>query len=93
MITYAGYITGFQADSYDSLMHDIDLIKRELPIDILEFFYLTPLPGSEDHQRLHRAGVEIAVVHILRFEGGKIVEMWDIGQEIPADSPNALGMF
>ena len=56
VITYAGYITGFAADSYDSLMHDIDLIKRELPIDILEFFYLTPLPGSEDHQRLHRAG-------------------------------------
>jgi len=39
------------------------------------------------------AGVEIAVVHILRFEGGKIVEMWDIGQEIPKDSPNARGMF
>ena len=57
VITYAGYITGFGADSYDSVMHDIDVIKRELPIDILEFFYLTPLPGSEDHQRLHRAGV------------------------------------
>ena len=39
------------------------------------------------------AGVEIAVVHILRFEGGQIVEMWDVGQEIPKDSPNALGMF
>ena len=39
------------------------------------------------------AGVEIAVVHILRFEGGRIVEMWDVGQEIPKDSPNALGMF
>lgn len=36
---------------------------------------------------------EYAVVHILRFEGGEIVEMWDIGQEIPQDSPNALGMF
>lgn len=59
VITYAGYITGFGADSYDSLMHDIDVIKRELPIDILEFFYLTPLPGSEDHQKLHRAGVEM----------------------------------
>ena len=39
------------------------------------------------------AGVEIAVVHILRFEGGRIAEMWDVGQEVPADSPNALGMF
>jgi predicted SnoaL-like aldol condensation-catalyzing enzyme len=39
------------------------------------------------------AGTEMAVVHILRFEGGKIAEMWDLGQEIPKDSPNALGMF
>lgn len=40
-----------------------------------------------------QAGKELAVVHILRFEDGKIVEMWDLGQEIPKDSPNALGMF
>lgn len=39
------------------------------------------------------AGQEYAVVHIARFEGGKIVELWDLGQEIPQDSPNALGMF
>ena len=26
-------------------------------MDILEFFILTPLPGSEDHQKLHRRGV------------------------------------
>ena len=31
--------------------------RRELPIDILEFFCLTPLPGSEDHQGLWKAGV------------------------------------
>lgn len=57
IVTYAGYIIGFGADTYDSVMHDIDLIKKELPVDILEFFYLTPLPGSEDHQRLFREGV------------------------------------
>jgi len=56
VITYAGYILGFPADSYDSIMHDIDVIKRELPVDLLEFFYLTPLPGSEDHLKLHKAG-------------------------------------
>lgn len=59
VITYAGYILGFGADTYEGVMHDIDVIKRELPVDILEFFYLTPLPGSEDHQRLFRAGVEM----------------------------------
>ncbi len=35
----------------------------------------------------------IAVVHIFRFEAGKIVEMWDIGQVIPVDSPNRIGAF
>lgn len=45
--------------------------------------------------RLRRvdAGREYAVVHILRFEGSKIVEFWDVAQEIPKDSPNTLGMF
>jgi predicted SnoaL-like aldol condensation-catalyzing enzyme len=44
---------------------------------------------------LQRAGVDLeyAVVHIARFVDGKIVELWDLGQEIPKDSPNALGMF
>jgi predicted SnoaL-like aldol condensation-catalyzing enzyme len=36
---------------------------------------------------------EIAVVHIFRFEGDRIVEMWDVGQEAPKDSPNENGMF
>ena len=40
-------------------MHDIDVIKRELPVDLLEFFYLTPLPGSEDHLKLYRAGAPL----------------------------------
>ena len=39
-------------------------------------------------------GLEYAVVHIARFgDDGRIVELWDLGQEIPKDSPNALGMF
>ena len=39
------------------------------------------------------ADLEYAVVHIARFADGKIVELWDVGQEIPKDSPNTLGMF
>src|SRR5208282_2540728 len=54
VITLAGYILGFPADSPDSIRRDIAIIQRELPIDILEFFCLTPLPGSEDHQKLWR---------------------------------------
>jgi predicted SnoaL-like aldol condensation-catalyzing enzyme len=34
-----------------------------------------------------------AVVHIFRFHKGKIVEMWDVGQPVPKDSPNENGML
>jgi hypothetical protein len=56
-ITYAGYILGFPGDSKESILRDIEIIKRELPLDILEFFILTPLPGSEDHKILWQKGV------------------------------------
>ena len=36
---------------------------------------------------------EMAVMHIFRFQGDKIVEMWDMGQPIPPDSPNSDGAF
>jgi radical SAM superfamily enzyme YgiQ (UPF0313 family) len=56
ILTYAGYILGFPHDTKESILHDLEVIKRELPLELLEMFYLTPLPGSEDHQKLHRAG-------------------------------------
>jgi radical SAM superfamily enzyme YgiQ (UPF0313 family) len=56
VITYAGYILGFPTDTPESIVRDIEIIKKELPVDLLEFFYLTPLPGSEDHLKLVRAG-------------------------------------
>jgi radical SAM superfamily enzyme YgiQ (UPF0313 family) len=53
---FAGYILGFPSDTPDSILRDIRIIQRELPIDLLEFHCLTPLPGSEDHQNLYKAG-------------------------------------
>lgn len=57
VVTIAGYILGFPADTPESITRDIAVIQKELPIDILEFFILTPLPGSADHQKMHRDGV------------------------------------
>jgi radical SAM superfamily enzyme YgiQ (UPF0313 family) len=53
---FAGYIIGFPSDTPESVIGDIQTIQRELPIDLLEPHCLTPLPGSEDHQKLHKAG-------------------------------------
>ena len=52
VVTYCGYILGFPADRPELILGDIEIIKKELPVDLLEFFCLTPLPGSEDHKRL-----------------------------------------
>ncbi len=35
----------------------------------------------------------IATFHLFRFEGDQIVELWDVGQPVPKDSPNENGMF
>jgi len=55
--TWAGYILGFPGDTRESILRDMEIIKKELPLDILELFILTPLPGSEDHQKLWKQGV------------------------------------
>jgi predicted SnoaL-like aldol condensation-catalyzing enzyme len=36
---------------------------------------------------------DIAVVHIFKFEGDKVVELWDLGQLLSKDSPNENGAF
>jgi radical SAM superfamily enzyme YgiQ (UPF0313 family) len=61
VLTFAGYILGFPHDTPESIERDIAVIQRELPIDILEFFILTPLPGSQDHQRLFMKGTPMDV--------------------------------
>ena len=57
IMTFAGYILGFPNDTPESIRHDLEIIKKELPLDALEFFVLTPLPGSEDHKVLYEKNV------------------------------------
>ena len=48
---------------------------------------------THSHVRQKPGDLGAAVVHIFRFENGKIVELWDLGQPIPAESINKNGMF
>ena len=48
---------------------------------------------THSHIRQKPGDLGAAVVHIFRFENGKIVELWDLGQPIPAESINKNGMF
>lgn len=43
--------------------------------------------------RFNEAHLGMAVVHLFRFEDGKIAEFWDVGQQVPEEMANELGMF
>lgn len=45
------------------------------------------------HALVEKQEIKIAVVHIFKFEGDKIAELWDLGQVIAKDSPNENGLF
>ena len=42
---------------------------------------------------VRQEGPDLAVVHIFRFRGDRIVELWDVGQLLDAQSANANGPF
>ena len=52
VMIYGAFIIGFPHDTPERIAEDIRLLQEQVRIDILEFFILTPLPGSVDHQRL-----------------------------------------
>jgi predicted SnoaL-like aldol condensation-catalyzing enzyme len=51
------------------------------------------LVAVHSHVRQKPGDLGAAVVHIFRFEQGRIVELWDLGQPVPEKSPNQYGMF
>lgn len=80
---FAGYILGFPGETPETIRRDIEVIRRELPIDLLEFHCLTPLPGSEDHQKLFREGAwldpdlnKYDLEHVTTTHSTMTVEQW-----------------
>ena len=45
------------------------------------------------HVCLKPGDLGVATIHLFRFEGGRIVELWDVGQAVPDQSLNNNGMF
>ena len=45
------------------------------------------------HVRLQPGDLGIATIHLFRFDGNRIVELWDVGQAVPEKSVNNNGMF
>ena len=57
VVITAGYIIGFPGDTPESIRRDVEVLKHELPLDVVYFTYLTPLPGSADHQQFVEQGL------------------------------------
>jgi hypothetical protein len=52
----AGYILGFPGDTPETIRRDIRILQNELPLDRVQFYCLTPLPGSADHKAMWERG-------------------------------------
>jgi predicted SnoaL-like aldol condensation-catalyzing enzyme len=51
------------------------------------------LVAVHSHMVLIPGKTELATFHLVRFEGDRIVEFWDVAQPIPEALPNQNGMF
>lgn len=51
------------------------------------------LVGVHSRLEIGEGSQSYAAVHIFRFRGDRIVEMWDLVQAVPLDTPNEDGMF
>lgn len=86
----------FFAGDRQSLMKAMEDNARQFPdktIDVKHVLEDGDLVAVHARVRMKPGHYGIGLVHIFRFEGGRIAELWDLGQEVPEDSPNENGMF
>ena len=82
--------------SAETLMTAMEENARENPnrtLDVKRVIAEGDLVAVHSHVRQNPDDRGGAVVHLFRFEEGLIVELWDLGQPVPEESPNQYGMF
>jgi predicted SnoaL-like aldol condensation-catalyzing enzyme len=85
------YAAGFTA--LKKGMKESDALYPDKTMSVKHVLGDGDLVAVHSHVQLKAGEIEVAVVHLFRFDEGKIVEMWDCGVQIPADSPNTDGVF
>ena len=86
----------FFEGSAEALMAAMEENARQNPSKALEVKRVVAegeLVVVHFHVRHRPDDLGAAAVHIFRFEKGRIVELWDLGQPVPDKSPNQYGMF
>lgn len=81
------------ADALKTAMRDN---ARQFPGKAFEILHVLQdglMVAVHSRVRLQPGAPAVALVHLLRFEAGKIAELWDIGQAEPEQMANENGMF
>ena len=86
------YVKGGR-ESLIAAMEDAHRTFPETTIDFKHLFVDGDHVISHSHVKHTADSTGIAVVHIFRFDGMKIAELWDLGQQIEGDGPNENGIF
>ena len=81
------------AASLEKAMEENHALYPHRILDIKQTLGDGDLVAVHSHIRLRPADAGFAVVHLFRFDGDRIVEMWDMVQAVPEESPNKNGMF
>lgn len=85
----------FKGDA-ETLMLAMEESSRTNPNKIFKIHHILEdekLVAVHSHLKQNSKDIGFAVVHILKFKGDKIVELWDLGQPIPTETINENGMF
>ena len=100
---YSSYVdTGFRhhnpffEGSAEALRAGMEENARQNPDKVLEVKRAIAegdIVVVHSHVKQKPGDLGAAVVHIFRFANGRIVELWDLGQPVQANSPNQYGMF
>jgi predicted SnoaL-like aldol condensation-catalyzing enzyme len=98
--TYTGpgfrHHNAYYEGSAESLAAGMQENARQFPDKTLKVKHVVAegdLVVVHSHVRLKPGDPGVALVHIFRFENSHIVELWDLGQPVPEQSPNQYGMF
>jgi predicted SnoaL-like aldol condensation-catalyzing enzyme len=85
----------FKGDT-NSLRAGMEENESQFPNKVLQI-HRALADGDEvavhSHVKLKPGEFELAVVHLFRFRDKRIVEMWDVAQQIPSEAVNENGMF
>ena len=85
----------FKGDA-EALMLAIEENAAKNPQKTLEIHHAIregDLVAIHSHVRMNPNDRGAGLVHIFRFEGDRIAELWDLAQPVPEESPNENGMF